>query len=180
MIRAAADYAKDRGIVLNMENHYKDGYWEYPEFALRSEIFLEIVEQIDSPAFGINFDPSNAIVAGEDPIDLLQKIKSRVVTMHASDRFLQGGTLADLRKMEKDPVHGYAKSIQHGVIGRGMNDYDAIFRILKGAGFDGWISIEDGMNGMEELQQSADFLREKIGQHFGGKIKDSYCESLLA
>ena len=91
MIREAVAYAEDKGIILNIENHYKDGYWEYPEFALRSEVFLEIVEQIDSPFFGINFDPSNAIVAGEDPIELLQKIKSRVVTMHASDRYLQAG-----------------------------------------------------------------------------------------
>ena len=167
MIRAAVAYAEDRGIILNMENHYKDGYWEYPEFALRSEVFLEIVDQIDSRAFGINFDPSNAIVAGEDPLELLRKIKARVVTMHASDRYLEGGTSADLRRLERDPVHGYAASIRHGVIGRGLNDFDAIFQILHEAGFDGWVSIEDGLNGMEELQQSADFLRGKLSQHFG-------------
>jgi sugar phosphate isomerase/epimerase len=168
MIQEAVAYAEEKGIIINIENHYKDGYWEYPEFALRSEIFLEIIEQIDSPYFGINFDPSNTIVAGEDPIELLKKIKSRVVTMHASDRYLIGGSLEDLRKLETDPLHGYAKSIQHGIIGRGLNDYDAIFRILKGAGFDGWISIEDGMNGMDELRQSAEFLRDKIDQYFGG------------
>ena len=167
MIREAVAYAEGKGIILNIENHYKDGYWQYPEFALRSDVFLEIVEQVDSPNFGINFDPSNAIVAGEDPIELLQKIKQRVVTMHASDRYLAGGTIEDLRKLEIDPVYGYSKTIQHGVVGKGLNDYDAIFRILKEVGFDGWISIEDGMNGMEELHQSADFLREKISQYFG-------------
>jgi len=99
---------------------------------------------------------------------LLEKIKSRVVTMHASDRYLKGGSIQDLRKTEMDPLHGYAKSIQHGIIGSGLNDYDAIFRILKGARFDGWISIEDGMNGMEELRRSAEFLRGKIDQHFAG------------
>jgi len=167
MIREAVAYAEDRGIIINIENHYKDGYWQYPEFALRSGVFLEIIGQIDSPHFGINFDPSNTIVAGEDPLELLQKIKSRVVSMHASDRYLKGGSLTDLRKLELDPVYGYAKSIQHGVIGKGLNDYDAIFRILKEAGFDGWISIEDGMNGMDELRQSAEFLRGKIEQYFG-------------
>jgi sugar phosphate isomerase/epimerase len=168
MIREAVAYAEEKGVIINIENHYKDGYWEYPEFALRSEVFLEIIEQIDSPYFGINFDPSNTIVAGEDPIELLEKIKSRVVTMHASDRYLMGGGLEDLRKIEMDPLYGYAKSIQHGIIGRGLNDYDAILSILKGAGFDGWISIEDGMNGLEELRQSAEFLRDKINQYFGG------------
>jgi sugar phosphate isomerase/epimerase len=166
MIRDAVAYAADRGVIINIENHYKDAYWEYPEFALRSEVFLEIIEQIDSPHFGINFDPSNTIVAGEDPLELLQKIKSRVVSMHASDRYLKGGSLTELRKLELDPVYGYAKTIQHGVIGKGLNNYDAIFRILKEAGFDGWISIEDGMNGMDDLRQSAEFLRGKIKQYF--------------
>lgn len=167
MIREAVAYAEDRGIIINIENHYKDGYWKYPEFALRSDVFLEIIEQIDSPFFGVNFDPSNAIVAGENPVELLEKIKHRVVTMHASDRYLEGGDIYDLRKMEQDAAHGYAALIQHGVIGRGLNDYDALFRILKEARFDGWISIEDGMHGLEELRQSADFLRGKISQYFG-------------
>ncbi len=167
MIREAAAYAADQGIILNMENHYKDGYWQYPEFAFSPDVFLEIIEQIDSPSFGVNFDPSNAIVAGEDPIELLQKIKGRVVTMHASDRYLVGGNFKDLRRLEMDPVYGYSKLIQHGIIGRGLNDYDAIFCLLKEAGFDGWISIEDGMNGMEELRLSVEFLRGKITQYFG-------------
>jgi sugar phosphate isomerase/epimerase len=167
MIRESVAYAAERGIIINIENHYKDGYWEYPEFALRSDVFLEIIAQIDSPFFGINFDPSNAIVAGEDPLELLQKIKGRVVSMHASDRYLKDGNFADLRKLDLDPVYGYAKTIQHGVIGKGLNDYDAIFCILKEAGFNGWISIEDGMNGMDELHQSAKFLKEKIKQYFG-------------
>jgi sugar phosphate isomerase/epimerase len=168
MIREAVAYAEEKGVIINIENHYKDGYWEYPEFALRSEVFLEIIEQIDSPHFGINFDPSNTIVAGEDPIVLLEKIKGRVVTMHASDRYLREGALEDLRKIEMDPLHGYAKTVQHGIIGHGLNDYDAILSILKGAGFDGWISIEDGMNGMEDLHQSVEFLRGKIDKYFGG------------
>jgi sugar phosphate isomerase/epimerase len=166
MIREAVAYAESKGVVINIENHYKDGYWDYPEFALKSEVFLEIIEQIDSPYFGVNYDPSNTIVAGEDPIELLQAIKHRVVTMHASDRYLQGGSIEDLRKMELDPLHGYARFIQHGIIGKGLNDYDAIFRILKSVGFNGWISIEDGMNGMEELRLSAEFLRRKIDQYF--------------
>jgi sugar phosphate isomerase/epimerase len=34
---------------------------------------------------------------------------------------------------------------------RGLNDYDAIFDILAKHNYSGWISIEDGMNGMEEM-----------------------------
>jgi len=49
-----------------------------------------------------------------------------------------------------------------------MNDYDAIFSTLHSVGFDSWISIEDGMNGMDDLRESVRFLREKIDRHFGG------------
>jgi sugar phosphate isomerase/epimerase len=147
-----------------MENHYKDNYWKYPEFAQKREVFLEIVSRIDSPWFGVNFDPSNALVAGEDPLVLLEAVKHRVVTMHASDRFLEGGTIEDLKT--SDGRAGYASILKHGVIGRGLNDYDQIFSTLRNVGFEGWVSIEDGMNGMEELRESVSFLRAKIKQHF--------------
>ena len=167
-IQALLPYAEQRGVVLVMENHYKDGYWSYPEFAQASDVFLEIVEQIDSPAFGVNYDPSNALVAGDDPVELLQALKHRVVTMHASDRWLEGGTLEDLRRIDADPVAGYAPFLKHGIIGRGLIPYDRIFEVLAEAGFSGWISIEDGQDptvGMEHLRESAIFLRSKMEQY---------------
>jgi sugar phosphate isomerase/epimerase len=163
-ITALLDHAESRGVVLNMENHYKDGYWRFPEFAQRLDVFLEIVERIDSPWFGVNYDPSNAIVAGDDPLAVLEAVKHRVVSMHASDRYLASGTIEDLRV--QDGQAGYAKNLKHGVIGKGLNDYDAIFSTLKAEGFAGWISIEDGENGMDELRQSVAFLRDRIARHF--------------
>ena len=93
-------------------------------------------------------------------------MKHRVVTMHASDRYLKTGTIEDLRR-EEDSV-GYAARLSHGVIGRGLNDYDRIFSILASVGFDSWISIEDGMNGREDLLESVRFLKLKIERHFPG------------
>jgi len=163
-INALLDYAAARGVVLTMENHYKDGYWLYPEFAQRLDVFLEIINQINSPWFGVNYDPSNAIIAGEDPLAVLTAVKNRVVTMHASDRSLISGTLDDLKG--QDGSVGYSRNLKHGVIGQGLNDYDAIFSTLRDEGFDGWVSIEDGENGMEELRESVQFLRGKFAEHF--------------
>jgi len=59
------------------------------------------------------------------------------------------------------------------VIGRGLNDYDRIFSILVEAGYDGWISIEDGVNGMDEMRDSVDFLLEARQKWFGGSIANS-------
>ena len=157
-IREVMEYSAARNVVLAIENHYKDNYWQHPEFAQRQDVFLEIVNAIDSPWFGVQFDPSNALVAGEDPIELLERVKHRVVTMHASDRHLKPGhTLEELKAVE-DSV-GYASILAHGVIGRGMNDYPRIFATLREAGFDGWVSIEDGLNGLEEIRASAEYLR---------------------
>ena len=57
--------------TLVIENHYKDNYWQYPEFAQQMDVFCELVARIDSPHFGVNYDPSNTILAGEDPLELL-------------------------------------------------------------------------------------------------------------
>lgn len=164
-ISACLPHAAECGVTLVLENHYKDNYWTYPEFAQKTDVFLELVQRIDSPHFGVNYDPSNAILAGEDPLELLRRVKQRVVTMHASDRYLVEGTLDDLRS-EEDSL-GYAKRLQHGVIGEGLNDYDTIFSELASVGFDGWISIEDGVDGFAQLEKSTTFLREKMARYWG-------------
>ncbi len=169
-IRACIRYAAEHGITLVLENHYKDSWWIYPEMAQKRDAFLALVAAVgDSPNFGVNFDPSNAVVAGDDPIELLEAVKHRVVTMHASDRYFEGGaTFEDLRKLDAHPTSGYATILKHGIIGQGMNDYDKIFSILAGVGFAGWVSIEDGQDpvvGMEHLRLSAEFLRGKMKQY---------------
>jgi sugar phosphate isomerase/epimerase len=164
-IETCLPYAEARGITLILENHYKDDFWEYPEFAQKMDLFCKIVNNINHPNFGVNYDPSNTYLAGEDPLDLLKRVSDRVVTMHASDRYLLEGTIEDLRREESGST-GYAKRLAHGEIGKGLNDYDSIFSELKSKGFDGWISIEDGMEGKDQLERSVDFVRRKMKEYW--------------
>lgn len=164
-IKACLPKAKELGITLILENHYKDDFWEYPEFVQQMDVFCQLVNSIDHPNFGVNYDPSNTFLAGEDPLELLYRVSDRVITIHASDRYLISGTIEDLRNEEGGSV-GYAKRLGHGEIGKGLNDYDAIFTELKRVGFDGWISIEDGVDGMDQLERSVAFLRKKIKQYW--------------
>jgi sugar phosphate isomerase/epimerase len=91
----------------------------------------------------------------------------RVVSMQASDRYLApGATLASLK--QADGTIGYSPDLLHGVIGKGLNDYDRIFTVLTQAGYDGWISIEDGVNGIDELRASVEFLLSARDIWFGG------------
>jgi sugar phosphate isomerase/epimerase len=166
-------HAKATGILMCMENHYKDNLWVYPEFAQSHRRYLAILDAVDSPWLKAQYDPSNAIVAGEDAYELLDRVLPRVATMQASDRYLEGGTIEDLRRLAADKEHGYAKIIRHGVIGKGLNDYDRIFSTLARAGYSGWVSIEDGEGptveiGMENLRLSAKFLRGKFAEHWKG------------
>jgi sugar phosphate isomerase/epimerase len=165
-ISSVLPVARECDVVLGMENHYKDGFWKYPEFAQKMDRFLGIVDAIeDRTHFGVQYDPSNAIVAGDDPIELLRKVADRVVSMHASDRYLaEGVTLDELR--QTDGTLGYSAALRHGVTGKGLNDYDAIFQILASHGYRGWVSIEDGMNGMEEMAESLAFLRSMSRRYF--------------
>jgi len=145
--------AEAAGVTLCLENHYKDSLWEHPEFAQSTRRYLAILDAVDSPWLKAQYDPSNALTAGEDQYALLERVLPRVATMHASDRRMVGGAL------------------EHGVIGEGANDYDRIFAALAGAGFAGWISIEDGEGptieaGMDNLRASASFLRTAIARHF--------------
>ncbi len=167
-IEACLPYAQERNITLIIENHYKDDFWEYPEFAQKMDVFCKLVDSIHHPNFGVNYDPSNTYLAGEDPLELLKRVSKRVVTMHASDRFLIEGTIEDLRKEEGGAL-GYAKRLRHGEIGKGLNNYDAIFTELKKVGFNGWISIEDGVDGMDQLERSVLFLRKKMKQYWPDK-----------
>jgi sugar phosphate isomerase/epimerase len=164
-IEACLPEAERCGVTLVIENHYKDDFWSYPEFAQKMDVFCELVERVRHPRFGVNYDPSNAFLAGDDPLELLERVKHRVVTMHASDRTLVEGTLEDLRR-EEGGAEGYAKRLRHGEIGKGLNDYDAIFGTLRAVGFDGWVSIEDGVDGMDQLRASVAFVRAKLRQHW--------------
>jgi sugar phosphate isomerase/epimerase len=167
-IQSLIPLARELGVTLAIENHYKDGFWKYPEFAQRPELFLALLDRIPERVwFGVQYDPSNAVVAGVDSADFLDDVVDRVVTMQASDRSLApGATLDELR--QGDGTIGYSPALQHGVIGRGLNDYERIFRTLTEHGYDGWISVEDGVNGMGEMRESVEFLREARDRWFGG------------
>jgi sugar phosphate isomerase/epimerase len=158
--------AREHDVTLGLENHYKDSFWKYPEFAQKMDVFLEVVGAItDRDHFGVQYDPSNAIVAGDDPLALLRAVAPRVKSMHASDRYLAvGTTLNDLR--QTDGTLGYSPNLRHGVTGKGLNDYHAIFRILADHHYQGWVSIEDGMNGMDEMAESLAFLRRMSALYF--------------
>jgi len=147
-IELLGEYASAHGVTLALEDHYKDRFaWEHPDFAQKKETFLAIFDRLRNTPVMVNFDCSNPIMVGDNPLDILQAVKGRVVSVHASDRF--------------------AGVYQHSVIGEGMVDFDPIFKTLRDAGFTGWISAEDGNpEGDDGFRRSLAFLRRKIEEYW--------------
>ena len=104
----ACDYAADRGVMLALENH--GGITAYAEDLLR------IVEKVDSPAFGVNFDSGN-FRSTADPYAELAMIAPYAINAQVKVEMYVAG--------------------EHE-----MADLPRIIRILRDADYSGWVVLE--------------------------------------
>lgn len=143
-----ADHAEPRGVRLGFENHYRDRRWTRNDFAFHTAEYLAILDRLRDTPVGVNFDTSNQLMSGGDPMAVLEVVKEKVWHVHASDR-LPG-------------------EYRHTVVGEGAVDFDPILRCLGEVGFDGFISLEDGNpEGDEGTVRGLRFIRRKIAEHWG-------------
>lgn len=127
--------AATHGIWLALEDH--------PQIGTAIADFTGILELVGDERLKVNLDTSNAMEAGDDPVELARLVAPRVVHVHASDR---------------------ASDLHHVEIGTGAVDFPAIFRELRAAGFDGWISLEAvGEASPEMIARSMAFIRQAWG-----------------
>jgi sugar phosphate isomerase/epimerase len=136
-----AERVGNSGVQLVYENHAKPGAWQYADFSQPPEIFLEIVHQTAGVPLGVNFDMGNAATFADDPLQLLEKVMHRVISLHASD----------------SSTHG---ALNHCLLGTGITPYSSLFACLKRNGWDGWICMEEAsMLGQEGVERAASFVR---------------------
>jgi sugar phosphate isomerase/epimerase len=100
------------------------------------EEFTRILDLLDDERMKVNLDTSN--VHPDTVVELARRVADRVVHLHVKDR------------LNND--HGI-------VIGTGEVDFKGIFRHLKNAGFDGWMSLEALRGGKNELQTGVNNIR---------------------
>lgn len=117
-VKEGLDYAGPRAVKLAVDGVWKDWIVETPES------FLELHEQIGSPFFGINFDPSYLTLLGLDPVQVAHLWKERIVHAHL-----------------KDHVGAYPQW-EHKIPGQGDMDYPRVVQALKDIDFTEAISIE--------------------------------------
>ncbi len=92
----AAMVAQRHGILIGLEPHQ--------QYSKTPDGLDEIWALVDSPAIGINYDTGNSYLAGgSDPYEWLERVRDRLVHLHAKDISLEQGS-AERGKVSGTPV----------------------------------------------------------------------------
>lgn len=118
-IAQAARYGEARHVQLAIDL----GPW--PTWIVRNNNDLaRLFAAVDSPTFGVNFDPSYLTVQGIDAVQFVERFGDKIRHVHL-----------------KDHIGGYPQW-QHKIPGLGKFDYVPVVRALHRARFEGSLAIE--------------------------------------
>ena len=133
------------------------------------ETIRALLKEIDSPAMGINYDPSHLIRMGIDPLRVLREFAGRVGHVHGKDTEILTERLYELGT-EQPPT--FAERIGFGgghwrytIPGHGQMRWTKAFDILAGAGYEGMVSIEledANFNGSEAGEKQGLLLAKQV------------------
>ena len=140
VLKEAAAVAESHGILIGIEPHQQ--YSKHPDG------LDKISELVDSEAIGINFDTGNAYLSGQDPIAWLERVKDRLVHLHAKDISVQQS------EDERGKVTGTPAGC---ACGDGVIDWKKVIEICRSAPRDIVLSVECGT--VEQAERSIAHLR---------------------
>jgi sugar phosphate isomerase/epimerase len=133
------------------------------------ETIRALLEEIDSPAMGINYDPSHLIRMGIDPLWMLSEFAGRVGHIHGKDTEILAERQYELGT-EQPPT--FAEPIGFGgghwrytIPGHGQMRWTKALQILAEAGYDGMVSIE-----LEDADFNGSEEGEKLGLLLGKRF----------
>lgn len=112
--------AEDHGVTLCVKAHVGAAMFNTPTT-------LRVLESVDSPAFGLDMDPSHIHRAGENPVEALAAVVSRIKHVH----------IRDCKGRQQNPG---TPSMQAN--GRGDIDLLGFIRVLHEAGYTGAVDLE--------------------------------------
>jgi len=144
-IMEAVKVAEPRGIKIGLETH--------ETYSLVPDKYERILNLVDSPAVGANFDTGNAYLGGLDPIEQLKRFSKYLVHIHAKDISVEQSE-AERGKVMGTPV-GCA-------CGDGVIDWEAVVAILRPLPQDVIVlSVECGT--LDQAARSIEHLRKIVG-----------------
>jgi sugar phosphate isomerase/epimerase len=114
---------------------------------------LKIVDLVESPWIGVNWDTGNSYLAGiEDPYEGLMFVRDRVRHLHAKDISLK----------QSEEQRGKVTGTPVGcACGEGVVDWDKVFSILDPLDRELFLSVECGT--IEQAERSLSFLQKAVG-----------------
>ena len=139
----AVKSAEPRGVKIGLEQHQQ--YSKDPDGLDR------IYDLVDSPSIGINFDTGNSYLAGHEPIPWLERVKDRMIHLHAKDISVQQSE-DERGKVTGTPV-GCA-------CGDGVVDWEKVVAICKALPGDMVFSVECGTP--DQAAKSIEYLKKLI------------------
>ena len=120
-LREAVKHAADRGIKLAIENHID----------FNAKEILQLLEQVDSPWLGVNFDTGNFARLLDDPIKGMELLAKHTLATHIKDlRVNRAAAVDDWFFLSTTPV------------GEGFIDNLRLARLLKQADYQGFLAME--------------------------------------
>jgi sugar phosphate isomerase/epimerase len=143
VLTEAAAVAEPRGVMSGIEPHQ--------QYSKNPNGLDKIYELVDSPAIGINFDTGNAYLSGQDPIGWLERIKDRLVHIHAKDISIQQS------EDERGKVTGTPSGC---ACGDGVIDWKSVVEVCRDASRDIVLSVECGT--IEQAERSIEHLKQFV------------------
>lgn len=121
MFREAVRVAADHGVKLAIENHID----------FTSDEIVQLLDRVDSDHLGVNFDTANFARLLDDPVKGMRKLAPRVFATHIKDlKVNPQASVDDWFFFSSTPV------------GDGFVDNLALARLLKEAGYKGFLAVE--------------------------------------
>ena len=148
------EYAAAAGIGTMTENH---GF-----FSQDSERVEKLINTTGHPNFGAHVDIGNFLCADEEPVNAVSRMAPYARHVHCKDFHFKPGT-------DAVPSGGWfftrgGNMLRGAILGHGSVKVGQCIRILKNAGYDGFVSIE--FEGMEDnltgIGLGLDFLKKVI------------------
>jgi len=121
MFKKAVAVAKDNGVKLAIENHID----------FTSDEIVQLLDEVDSDHFGVNFDTANFARLLDDPVKGMKKLAPRVFATHIKD-------LKVNRQASVDDWFFFSST----PVGDGFVDNLALARLLRQAGYQGFLAVE--------------------------------------
>lgn len=126
--RRAAEYARAKGVFLGMENHMGS-------IAGNPDAVMKLVRAVDSPHFGILFEPANLLHCGIDGRTAYAAFRGWIVHVHVKDGHVREG------------------QYERSMLGEGTIDYAWVVGALEADGYTGDYALEYEIEKVVPIEQ---------------------------